>query len=307
MDAAFRTTLTSLLSQPVEWGCEMAKYTSFSIGGPAAALVKVTDNKELRSLLQFLYLENMSWRVIGRGTNLLIKDEGYRGVIILLAGSFKSISCSGTDEEGAVRVSAGAGCSFTKLQKYCIEAGFAGLEFGFGIPGTLGGAVIMNAGAYGDEISSTIRQVEVITRQGGLAVNRDELTFSYRNWDDFQNFRGRGIVTGVELQLSRSNSEAVGKRCLSLHTERLKSQPQNHPNAGSFFKNPPGDSAGRLIDLCGLKGLSVGDAMVSTQHGNFLVNNGKATAKEIKHLMRLVQDHVKSTHGIDLEPEVHFI
>jgi UDP-N-acetylmuramate dehydrogenase len=299
MDSTQKKTLASLVHVPVEWDCMMGRYTSFSIGGPALALVRAGNCSELRNVLQFLRSENLSWRVIGRGSNLLVSD--------VLDGTFKEVSSRTNPEDGSVRLAAGAGCSFARLQKYCIESALTGLEFGFGIPGSLGGAVVMNAGAWGDEIASLISSVTLISPEETVTLQRNQMRFSYRSWDDFRRWQGRGVVAEVELRLGRGDAGAVRQKCTALQEKRRQSQPRGYPNAGSFFKNPPGESAGRLIDLCGLKGKTVGGAMVSTIHGNFLVNKGNATASEVKELMALIQECVKKEHGIDLQPEVHFI
>jgi UDP-N-acetylmuramate dehydrogenase len=307
MNEGQKQKLTSLLTQPIEWDAQLARYTSISIGGPAEALVRVTDISELQKLLLFLNQEAICWRIIGRGTNILVNDNGYRGVIVLLDQQFISITQSETGEDNFIRLSVGAGCSFARLLKHCIEKGLTGLEFGFGIPGSLGGAVVMNAGAWGEEISSVIHRVRLVTHKSIVTLGRKDLTFTYRKWDDFTKFQGSGVVAEIELNLLKGNAQDVRSKCMELHRKRKSGQPHEYPNAGSFFKNPPGESAGRLIDECGLKGKTVGDAMVSPKHGNFLVNKGRASAADVKCLMNLVQKRVRRERGVELVPEVHFI
>jgi UDP-N-acetylmuramate dehydrogenase len=181
------------------------------------------------------------------------------------------------------------------------------LEFAGGIPGTVGGAVIMNAGAWGSDIASVIESINLITSLGEQTINRKDLNFGYRCWNDYGKFTGNAVVSDVKFSLNQEEPEKIRAYCRALQGKRKENQPGNYANAGSFFKNPAGESAGRLIEASGFKGTRVGGAMVSEKHANFLVNRGGATAAEVKTLMRRIQDKVKKDSGIDLEPEVHFI
>ena len=307
MNSEQKLKLTNLSSQAIKWQCRLDRYTSFAIGGPAEALVKVEKRPELQSLLAFLVEEQIPWRVLGRGTNLLVKDEGFAGVILLLGGDFNNVEREFTNDADSVIVRAGAGCSLTRISFRCIEWGLTGVEFACGIPGTVGGAVIMNAGAWGGEMSSIVENVRLTTADGEKVFVRQELDFSYRCWDGFAPYLGKAVVSEVELKLKKGDLDIIRQNCSILQDRRKQIQHCKYPNAGSFFKNPPNDSAGRLIDASGLKGLTVGGAMISDHHGNFLVNKGGATADDVLNLMKIVQTQVKNDSGVTLQPEVHFI
>lgn len=306
MNQAQQRRLTGLVTQPIEWQGSLHRYTSFAIGGPAEAFVKVCLVRELQPLLMFLAEENIPWRVIGRGTNLLVRDAGFPGVIFLLGGEFEKIG-EVEGDDGSVVLRVGAGCGLARLSRRCSEHGLTGLEFGCGIPGTIGGAVIMNAGAWGRDISSVLRSVTLVTAAEELILPRRELEFSYRCWNDFAPYQGKAVVAAVALELQQGDREMIMVTCKTLLLRRKTSQPSEYASAGSFFKNPPHDSAGRLIEASGLKGLTVGGAMVSERHGNFLVNTGGATADDVLCLMKIIQEKIKNDFGIDLEPEVHLI
>ncbi len=307
MNSRQQEKLTGLIAQPIKWQCRLDRYTSLSVGGPADALVKVSNRQELQALLNFLKEDRIPWQVIGRGTNLLVRDEGFAGAIIVLDGEFKAVECESTEVADTTIVRAGAGCSLTRISFNCVDWRLTGLEFACGIPGTLGGAVIMNAGAWGGEMSSIVESVGLITADGEKRFARGELNFSYRCWNGFAALRGTAVVTEVELRLNTGNPETIRQYCSELQDRRKKTQHCKYANAGSFFKNPANDSAGRLIDASGLKGLTVGAAMISEHHGNFLVNKGGATADDVLNLMKIVQSKVKIDSGVELEPEVHFI
>jgi len=307
MNSTQREKLIQLVSQPIQWQCRLDRYTSLAIGGPADAFVRVDRRKELQPLLQFLAESGIPWRVIGRGTNLVVKDEGFAGVILLLGGEFKSISKQSSDIADSGIIQVGAGYSLTQLALSCMEWGFAGVEFACGIPGSLGGAVVLNAGAWGSDMSSIVKSVRVMTAEKEEEIDRRDIRFSYRRWDGFAEDLGKAVVTEVELALKIDDPAVIRQRCSILQDRRKKTQLCKYPNAGSFFKNPAGDSAGRLIDASGLKGVRVGGAMVSLHHANFLINKGGATADDVLNLMRIVQTKVKNDSGIELEPEVHFI
>lgn len=307
MNRAQHEKLTALVSQPVNWQCRLDRYTSLSIGGPAEAVVKVDRRQELQPLLAFLAEENIPWRVIGRGTNLLVKDEGVTGVILILGSEFKTALKHSTNDTDTTIVRVGAGYALAKFALSCMGWGLAGVGFGCGIPGTLGGAVIMNAGAWGGEMSSIIESVRLTTAEGEERIARKELDFSYRCWNGFAAYSGSAVVSEVELELRNGEPNDIKQYCSVLQNRRKNAQPCEYPNAGSFFKNPANDSAGRLIDASGFKGLAVGGAMISEHHGNFLVNKGGATATDVLNLMKMVQAKVKIDSGVYLEPEVHFI
>jgi len=307
MNQAQQEQLAKLVSHPVARQCRLERYTSLAIGGPAEALVKVDRRQELQPLLAFLDKEKIAWRVIGRGTNLLVRDEGFAGVILVLGDEFKTVDRLPDGQADTVILRVGGGYSLAGLVFSCIEWGLTGLEFACGIPGSFGGAVIMNAGAWGRDMSSIVDGVKLTTAEAELHLLREQLDFSYRSWPGFSAYSGKAVVTEVELRLEKGDPDDIRDTCRILQDRRKKTQLTANANAGSFFKNPPDDSAGRLIDASGLKGTTIGGAMISEHHANFLVNKGGATADDVLNLMKLVQTKVKRDHGVDLEPEVHFI
>lgn len=307
MNSLLREELEHLVSAPIKWDCPLSDYTSFAIGGPAEAVVTVANTSELIGLLEILRRFRVAWQIIGKGTNLLIRDEGYPGIIILLGPGFQQIDFGELQAEGCTVVSVGGGCGLTRLAMACMEKGLGGLEFATGIPGTVGGAVIMNAGAWGSEIASVLKAISVVTPDGERILQRRDLDFGYRSWRDFPKIRDRTVVVRAEFELHADDPEEVRRICLELQEKRRLSQPKGKRSAGSFFKNPEGDSAGRLIEASGFKGRQVGGAMVSTEHANFLVNMGGASSADVIALMHLIQEKVQKDSGIELEPEVHFI
>jgi UDP-N-acetylmuramate dehydrogenase len=307
MEAGAREELSGIVSAAVQWDCPLAGYTSFAIGGPVEALVTAEDSGKLLSLLELFARRRLPWRIIGRGTNLLVRDEGFAGVVVLLGAGFQRLEFSESPDSGKCVVSAGGGCGLARVANHCMEKGYAGLEFAGGIPGTVGGAVIMNAGAWGEEMAGILRTVTILTAEGEHILPRQGLDFGYRCWRDFRIFQGRAVVTGVDLELRADDPEQVRRRWVLFQEKRRGTQPKGQGNAGSFFKNPENESAGRLIEKSGLKGKQVGGARVSEHHANFLVNVGGATAADILALMRLIQEKVRRDSGIELEPEVHFL
>lgn len=297
--------LKELLGSRVQYDVSLKMMTSFQIGGNAACYALVETIDELQALIAVAAANEVKWKVIGRGSNLVIEDSGFDGIIIHLRGRFCEINAESTPL--GVRLTAGAGVSLTALVKYCQQKGYGGIEFLFGIPGSLGGAVIMNAGAWGHELAVLVRKVSIVTRDGLIPVEREKLNFTYRSWPQWKEYAETGVVGSVVLHLDQADPLFISAKCKENVRKRMETQPKGMPNAGSFFKNPEGDSAGRLIDACNLKGLQVGGAMVSTVHANFFVNDGSATAADVKQLMQIVQEKVHTKYGVMLQPEVHFI
>ena len=285
MNVSLKEALSGLTVNPIQWDCPLSAYTSFAIGGPAEALITAEESRELEVLLVFFSEHGLKWRVIGKGTNLLVPDAGFPGVIVVLGDGFKDIRLGENQNESLVSVRAGSGCGLTVLSNWCMERGLSGLEFAHGIPGTVGGAVVMNAGAWGDELADVLTSVTVLTAAGSRRIERKQMDFSYRCWRDYTRETEQQVVTEVEVQLKRDSSDAIRERCSILARKRRERQPKGQPNAGSFFKNPANDSAGRLIEESGCKGMRVGGAMVSPVHANFFVNTGGATAADILELM----------------------
>ena len=305
MNKMLRGRLDTISCGEVQFDCLLARYTTFAIGGPADALIVVDKIENIAPLLTFLESESLSWRVIGKGSNLLVSDSGYRGVVIVLGKELSQVREEKPSGNETVDLCVGAGCSLTKLNHYCCKRGIGGMEFSYGIPGTLGGAVLMNAGAWGKEMVDVVSEVGVITKNGYQKISGNELSFAYRRFPGFSPYLGQGVIADVTLTLNHEDPQLLEKRTKELLAKRKAIQPHNFPNGGSVFKNPPNDSAGRLIEQSGLKGRSVGGAMVSEKHANFIINKDKATAADVLLLMKTVQCEVKKRFGVRLEPEIH--
>jgi len=292
----------------IRWDHPLAAYTTLGVGGAVEALLTPAGEKELTVLLPWLAARHIPWRVIGRGSNILVPDRGLTGVAIILGRDFEQVAAlplpNGDAGGPAPAVRAGAACSLARLVGFCTEAGLSGLEFLTGIPGTVGGAVVMNAGAHGREIRGPLLEITVIDDRGEMRRHpARDLPFGYRAWGGHPSW----VVTGATFALVREDRPVIESRCRALHQQRQATQPLQAASAGSFFKNPPGEAAGRLIEVAGLKGLRRGGAMVSEKHANFIVNTGRATAADILALMREVQERVLAATGIRLEPEVRIL
>lgn len=307
--AQAKIELAELASNPVRWDCPLAPLTSFGIGGEAAAVIVVEQVSELAALLNCCDHYGIQCRFIGRGTNILVADAGFDGVVVLFGKTLSAISLLEETGEGHIRIEVGAGCSLAKLLNWCTERSYTGLEFATGIPGSLGGAVVMNAGAWAGEIADVLGSVTVFSMANGEErVTREELDFGYRKWRNQEDSNGeKRLVVSAEIALQKGVKKTIQTTCREYFVKRKENQPKGLKNAGSFFKNPPGDSAGRLIEAAGLKGVRCGDAMVSPVHANFFVNMGSAKAQDIKALMRIVIKKVKEESGIQLQAEVHFL
>ncbi|WP_457574207.1 UDP-N-acetylmuramate dehydrogenase [Desulfolithobacter sp.] len=311
MDPGERWEFATFWSGEVLWDVSMARYTTLRAGGKAEALVTVTQLAELAKLLNWLEERRILWRVVGRGSNILVRSEGFAGVIIHLRGEFNHvIRLEESVEMGSdpVFVRAGAGCSVAKLVAWCTNHALGGMEFMAGIPGSVGGAVRMNAGAWGRAMADSLRCITLIDRHGQvMEVDNSELRPGYRRMELAQGSLDNMIVVAATFMLKRGPQSEILRKCRENLKKRREKQPANMASAGSFFKNPEGDSAGRLIDAAGLKGLRHGQAMVSPDHANFLVNAGGATPEDILSLAGEVRQRVYQKFGIWLEPEVHII
>ncbi len=285
----------------VRWNESLAGYTTLRVGGPAAAVVMPATVEELAGLIRGL--EGVPWWVIGRGSNILVPDEGLAGVVIVMDRNLTAITViESRDDTVLVRVQ--AGCGLAPLIRWTVEQGFSGLEFACGIPGTVGGAVIMNAGAWGREISEVIRSLTVMDRSGELAeIAATDAAFSYRKSSGLD----RLIVVDAVFRLMVKEPETVDQACQDALRKRMARQPLRCHSAGSFFRNPADEPAGRLIERAGLKGYRIGGAIVSEKHANFIVNTGSASAADIYALMREIQKRVYDISGIMLEPEVRLL
>jgi len=285
----------------------MSRYSSLKVGGPAEAILFAENQGELTTLVSWLHENSICWRVIGRGSNILVPDEGLHGVVIFLDGEFtefKTLDSSKKSDNDTVRVRAGGGCLLAKLVRHCIAKSYSGLEFAVGLPGSVGGAIVMNAGAWDHEVGELIDTVTVMDNNGIITTKkRGNLGLEYRKWG----MDSATILLFATFILSHGEKHEIETKCKKFHDLRKQKQPLGAASAGSFFKNPSGHPAGRLIEEVGLKGFKVGGAMVSDLHANFIINTGKATANDILTLMGEVQAKVYKQFGIKLEPEVHIL
>ncbi len=276
----------------------LAELTSFRIGGPADLFVAVEDETELMYAKAAAYRAGVPCFCLGAGTNLLVSDRGMRGLVVRLGDGFGKIKIDG------VKVVAGAAAAFGTLVQAVVDRGLEGLEFGEGIPGTVGGGLVMNAGAFGGEVARVVTLVHGVTEAGeALALTRDEVKFGYRRTELPPHF----VITRVDFELGRGDRAQLMARVVELRARRASRQPRGVPNAGSIFKNPPGNFAGRLLEGAGLKGTRLGGAAFSDQHANFIVNLGGAQAAEVRALIDMARNKVKEQSGVWLEPEVRLV
>jgi len=280
----------------------LARYTSMKIGGPADYFIEVENGAALARLLALLGRHQTPTCFLGKGSNVLISDRGVRGAVVRLAGEFKRVEWR---EEGPTAwVQAGAAYGVTQLVREAARKGYGGLEFAEGIPGSVGGALVMNAGAYGSEFEKVVEQVEGVTPEGKpVCFSREELAFTYRE----SNLPAGTVVTRVRLRLYKEEAARVSSKVRELVSKRKSSQPAGFPNSGSMFRNPPGDFAGRLIEAAGLKGRRIGQSQISERHANFIVNLGAAKAGEVRQLMELARREVKKQFGVELVAEVRLL
>lgn len=277
----------------------MARHTTFRIGGPADYFVELGSIEQIRAAIQVCREENLPWFVLGRGSNLLVSDKGYRGVILSIYKDFQKTEIQGET------VTVQAGVLLTTLSGKVLDASLTGLEFASGIPGTIGGAVVMNAGAYGGEMKDIVRKVTVLDQDGEVrTLTCGEMQFGYRT--SLAKKKGY-IVLGAELTLKQGEKEKIREEMQTLKAKRIEKQPLEFPSAGSTFKRPEGYFAGKLIMDAGLRGFSVGRAQVSEKHCGFVVNTGGATASDVLALIREVQKQVREKFGVELETEVKFL
>jgi UDP-N-acetylmuramate dehydrogenase len=298
MDERIRKELSVIVGEGVRFDCPMDAETTLRAGGKAAALCVVPGVPELRKLLACLREEKIPSMVIGKGSNLLVRDEGFQGVMIRLGGDLARIERSIQDR---TILFAGGGVALAHLLGFCQREGAGGLEFLAGIPGTVGGALAMNAGAWGKDMASVVEQIELISGDGQVTrIERSQLEFSYRNLSIPP---GR-VILKAGLRVREESRENIAATVAAYLKEKKAKQPLEYPSAGSVFKNPRNDFAGRLIESAGMKGARVGGAMISEKHANFIVNTGGATAADIMRLASLAREKVREQTGIDLELEI---
>jgi UDP-N-acetylmuramate dehydrogenase len=289
------------IMEDVQLDRAMSEHTTFRIGGKADAVCFVKELGELQQLLSYLSKENIPSLVVGRGSNLLVRDSGFKGVVIIMRDKLATIE---HHEENDQILVAGGGLALSDLVKYSSQKGLGGLEFLAGIPGTVGGAVTMNAGAFGKDMGSVVQEIELVNPQGELiSRHRPDLAFSYRA----SSIQEGTVVVKASLQCTRETPKIVSKRVADYLTRRKATQPLEYPSAGSVFRNPPNDYAGRLIEETGLKGKKIGGAMISPKHANYIVNTGGASANDVLALMEMAKERVREETGIELEPEIKVV
>jgi UDP-N-acetylmuramate dehydrogenase len=275
--------------------CPLAPFTTWRIGGPAELLAVPADRDDLLMAVSWAARRGIPWRVLGNGSNLLVHDAGVKGLVIRLRKVLDDVRIEGRDLE------AGAGAMFPSVANQAAAAGLAGIEFGAGIPGTIGGAVVMNAGWHEHEIGNSVEFVDYLESDGAMRrLPKDACDFRYRG----SLFRGRpGVVLSTRLRLESGVPAEIKERLERFNESRKQNQPTELPSCGSVFVQPPGDFAGRLIDEAGLKGLRIGDVEVSAKHANFFVNVGHATCSEVLSLVARVESEILRRFGVQLERE----
>jgi UDP-N-acetylmuramate dehydrogenase len=294
----YKKEALGLIKGRVLFDVPMRRFTSIKVGGPADCLLFPKGMDELSKIVHRAREKNIPFFILGRGTNLIVKDKGIRGWVIGLAQGLRKIRI-----EGEV-VEAEAGLSFQRLVEFSVKKGLAGLEPFFGIPGTFGGGVVMNAGAWGVEMKDLLISVTFMRKDGEMIErSRSRLNFSYRGLT----LPASWVVVKGRFQLKKGGKEEILERIKSYSEKRKRTQPLDYPSAGSVFKNPKEGPAGKWIEEVGLKGFRMGQAMVSDRHANFIVNLGKATAEEVIHLMEWVERKVYVEKGISLEREVRVV
>ncbi len=297
---ALARALPARLRARLRFDERLAPHTTWKIGGPADVWVEVRSVHELAAFLRVAGVQCVPVRILGAGSNVLVADEGAAGAILVLGGVFERVV---EERAGArtLRLAVGAAVRLTAFARRISNEGWAGLEFAVGIPSTVGGALVMNAGAHGSEMRDFVRWVEIVSASGERSrVLAADLDFGYRR----TRLPRGSVVTRVGLALRRDAPEAIRERVRAHLDYRKRTQPLTEPSCGSVFVNPPGGSAGRLVEEAGLKGRRVGGAAISTKHANFIVNEGDATAADVVALIREARAQVRARTGIELVPEV---
>jgi UDP-N-acetylmuramate dehydrogenase len=294
-----KEALGSIIAGKILYDEPMSRHTSFNVGGNAGALVLIKSEDQLVGVVRKLREKKIKFLPAGNLTNIIVRDGGYRGAILLMTG-MKEIRYEYTPGGGDF-ISAQAGAALAKVVSRSATDELTGIEFCAGIPGSVGGAVWMNAGAYGKEIKDVIKAVFLLDAAGGKkTMNREEISFGYRKTE----FPPDTIILGAQFKLEKGERVKIKKKISEILQWRQKKHPLEFPNAGSIFKNLPMQAAGELIEEMGMKGMNVGDAQISPKHANFIVNRGKATASDVLELIALIQAKAEKEKGVILEPEV---
>ena len=278
----------------------MYKHTTYKVGGPARIYVKVENTLALQKLMQYVKQHQISYYVIGKGSNILFSDKEFDGIIISLNECFKNTNVSGD------RIEADAGVSVIRLAQLAMKHGLSGLEFILGIPASVGGVVYMNAGAYKSDVSAVLEQAYILNSEGEvIRLNNTQMEFGYRH--SIMQVHPDWVVLKAIFKLQPKDKEEIKHVMDSRKQKRMLTQPWDRPSAGSVFRNPENKAAWQYIDECDLRGFSIGHAKVSTKHSNFIINTGYASAKDIRSLIEHIQNTVKTQFGIELYTEVRFM
>jgi UDP-N-acetylmuramate dehydrogenase len=281
----------------------MARHTSYRLGGPAALYIECASIADINRCFEVFQNHGLPWCVMGKGSNLLVSDEGFDGAIITLGREFKRFSFP-DESEGESLLVAGAGVILSNLVQDAFKSGYAGLEFFVGIPGTFGGALFMNAGSATEWIGSLVESITVLRPEQGLVrYEAHELPWTYRR----SGIPVGEIIVEGDLRVKKGHLGQIRAKMEASLRRRRKNQPLTIPNAGSVFRNPPDASAGQIIENLGLKGYAVGGASVSELHANFIVNNGTATAADVIAIIMHIRERVREEYGYELQPEIRFI
>jgi len=296
---SYRDAIKTVVGERVSFDEPLSNHTTIKIGGPAAAFITIETADELKKLIALFSAAGIRFAIIGGGSNYVCPDAGYDGAVICLGAGFSRVRI---EAGGAV---AGAASPFRRLVEDTLEAGLVGLEIFGGIPGTVGGAVAMNAGTRTVWVDDFIESVEICTFDGVVSTLRyDDIDWGYR----YSSLRDECLILSVTFKgLHAGDTDAARTIMKEAFAHRKSTQPLSEPNAGSVFRNPQGHSAGRLIEACGLKGLSVGHACISEVHANFIVNTGGATSRDVEQLIGIVQEKVFNTYGVRLKTEIRFL
>ncbi len=294
----YREAASGLIQGKVLFDAPLRRFTSLRVGGPADTVLFPMDVRELTRVVRFARQKKIALLVLGKGTNLVVKDGGFRGWVVSLSRGFNRIQADGE------RIEAEAGAPLQRLVQFAIRKGLSGLEPFFGIPGSVGGGLAMNAGAWGAELKDVVTDVTFLNERGEIVERqRERLSFSYRGLS----FPRSWVILKGRFQLKPGNKEEMLQKVKSYSEIRRRTQPVDYPSAGSIFKNPKEGPAGKWIEEAGLKGLRMGQAMISDRHANFIVNLGKATARDVLTLMNLIRKRIYEEKGISLEREVKVV
>lgn len=278
----------------------LSQHTTMKIGGPADIFIEPSSLDNIKKVMTFIKERQIPWRAIGRGSNLLVSDKGIEGAVIKLGTGLDHLSINDSS------ITVGGGHSLVSLSTMISKKGLSGLEFASGIPGSLGGAVYMNAGAHGADISKILTRAHILFEDGVIEwLSNDEMEFTYRT--SVLQKKRPGIVLEAEFKLTKGDRAVIVSQMQKNKDYRKETQPWNFPCAGSIFRNPLPNYAGKLIEDAGLKGFQIGGAKISEMHGNFIVNAGNATAKDVLDLIQYIKDTILKSYGIKMETEVEII